>query len=182
MLMTWAVRPGDGKQLIRTPRCLIPRFDGAILSKEWNEALWHKFVTGAHAVRTAIQGSQVEVPLAIGSSAGLRARAAEQGIGHQPQDCGKVAEAGDGRGYDDRADGTALDGFDRSRGSGIVPFRRHTLLPLDDCLYALRSALHSFAAYNDMASRGCRMSRATSPSARSSGTTPSGSSTPTSLR
>jgi hypothetical protein len=29
-----------------------------------------------------------------------------------------VAEARDGRGYDDWADGTALDGFDRSRESG----------------------------------------------------------------
>src|SRR6056297_2336991 len=28
-------------------RCLIPWFDGAILSQEWTEALWDKFVTGA---------------------------------------------------------------------------------------------------------------------------------------
>lgn len=26
--------------------CLIPWFDGAILSQEWKEALWDKFVTG----------------------------------------------------------------------------------------------------------------------------------------
>ncbi|WP_271180303.1 hypothetical protein, partial [Paracoccus kondratievae] len=26
-------------------RCLIPRFDGAILSQEWKEALWARFVT-----------------------------------------------------------------------------------------------------------------------------------------
>ncbi|WP_222435325.1 hypothetical protein, partial [Puniceibacterium confluentis] len=25
-------------------RCLIPRFDGVILSQEWKEALWEKFV------------------------------------------------------------------------------------------------------------------------------------------
>ncbi len=31
-------------------RCLIPRFDGVILSQEWKEALWDKFVTGAQAV------------------------------------------------------------------------------------------------------------------------------------
>jgi hypothetical protein len=30
-----------------TRRCLIPWFDGAILSQEWKEALWDKFVTGA---------------------------------------------------------------------------------------------------------------------------------------
>ena len=28
-------------------RCLIPRFDGVILSQAWREALWDKFVTGA---------------------------------------------------------------------------------------------------------------------------------------
>lgn len=28
-------------------RCLIPRFDGAILLLEWKEALWGKYVTGA---------------------------------------------------------------------------------------------------------------------------------------
>jgi hypothetical protein len=32
--------------------CLIPRVDGAILSKEWKEALWDKFVTGAPRPRT----------------------------------------------------------------------------------------------------------------------------------
>jgi hypothetical protein len=34
------------------PRCLIPRFDGAILSLEWKEAVWNKFVTGAPRPRT----------------------------------------------------------------------------------------------------------------------------------
>ncbi|MBN7787514.1 hypothetical protein JYP51_21510, partial [Ponticoccus gilvus] len=34
------------------PRCLIPRFDGVILSKEWKEALWDKFVTAAPRPRT----------------------------------------------------------------------------------------------------------------------------------
>ena len=32
--------------------CLIPRFDGAILSKEWKEALLDKFVTAAPRPRT----------------------------------------------------------------------------------------------------------------------------------
>jgi hypothetical protein len=32
--------------------CLIPRFDGVILSQEWKEALWDKFVTGAPRPRT----------------------------------------------------------------------------------------------------------------------------------
>ncbi len=33
-------------------RCLIPWFDGAILSQEWKEALWDKFVTAAPRPRT----------------------------------------------------------------------------------------------------------------------------------
>ena len=33
-------------------RCLIPRFDGAILSQGWKEAVWDKFVTGAPRPRT----------------------------------------------------------------------------------------------------------------------------------
>ena len=33
-------------------RCLIPRFDGAILSQAWKEALSEKFVTGAARLRT----------------------------------------------------------------------------------------------------------------------------------
>ncbi|WP_297767464.1 hypothetical protein, partial [uncultured Roseovarius sp.] len=37
---------------IRHIRCLIPWFDGAILSQEWKEALWAKFVTGAPRPRT----------------------------------------------------------------------------------------------------------------------------------
>ena len=43
----------------------------------------------------------------------------------------------------------------------IVAFRRHTLLPLDDCLYALQAPIphltHSplIAAFNDMAFHGC---------------------------
>ena len=32
--------------------CLIPRFDGAILSLEWKEAVWDRFVMGAPRPRT----------------------------------------------------------------------------------------------------------------------------------
>jgi len=45
----------EGSDLIlanRHTRCLIPRFDGAILSQAWKEALWDKFVTGAPRPRT----------------------------------------------------------------------------------------------------------------------------------
>src|SRR5690606_8402178 len=52
------------------------------------------------------------------------ARAAEPGAGYQPQDRREVAQARDGRGYEDRTDGTALDGSVRDRGGddrGIPP-------------------------------------------------------------
>ena len=44
--------PAGGRVLVGSagrslPRCLIPRFDGAILSQEWKEALWARFVTEA---------------------------------------------------------------------------------------------------------------------------------------
>jgi hypothetical protein len=77
----------------------------------------HGSATTTHAVRASIQRSQVEGPPAIGPRAGLRARAAEPGTGHQSDDGREVAQARDGRGYEDRAVGTAFDGFDRSRGS-----------------------------------------------------------------
>jgi transposase len=36
----------------RNGLCLIPRFDGAILSLEWKEAVWDRYVTGAPRPRT----------------------------------------------------------------------------------------------------------------------------------
>ena len=78
--------------------------------------------TTTHAVRAAIQRSQVEGPPAIGSRAGLRARGAEQGVRDQPQDGREVAQAGDGRGPEDWAEGTALIRADRGRrgdGGGV---------------------------------------------------------------
>jgi hypothetical protein len=67
------------------------------------EALWDKFVTAAPRSRALSERNT-----AIASFA----HAAEQGTGHQPEDGGEVAEARDGRGYAERADGTTLDGFD----------------------------------------------------------------------
>ena len=120
--------------------CLIPRFDGAILSQEWKEALWDKFVTGAP--RSSQRGATGSSPLARArrqscntairwlASVCLQrlrsasfARAAKSGAGHQPQDGGKVAQAGDGRRYEDWAVGTAIYGVNRGRRSdgGRIP-------------------------------------------------------------
>jgi hypothetical protein len=80
---------------------LIPRFDGVILSQEWKEALWDKFVT--REPRSSQRGAIGLSPLAmarlqssntvIASIAG----AAKSGAWHQPQDGSEVAQAGDGR-------------------------------------------------------------------------------------
>jgi hypothetical protein len=43
---------GHGFVGFGTSRCLIPRFDGVILSMGWKEALWNKFVTEAPRPRT----------------------------------------------------------------------------------------------------------------------------------
>ena len=42
--------------------CLIPWFDGAILSREWKEALWDKFVMAAP--RSSQRGATGSSPLA----------------------------------------------------------------------------------------------------------------------
>jgi len=52
-----------------------------------------------------------------------------------------VAQARDGRGYEDRADGTVATVLTEADEAMIGAFRRHTLLPLDDCLYALQSSI-----------------------------------------
>ena len=36
------------------PKCLIPQFNGEILSYEWKESLWDKFVTGAPRSRSPL--------------------------------------------------------------------------------------------------------------------------------
>jgi len=79
------------------------------------------------------------------------ARAAEPGTGHQPQDGCEVAQACDGRGYENRADGAALNGADGSReGDGrCVPAPhaaaagRLPLCPVQPSIpHLTRSALH----------------------------------------
>lgn len=50
-----------GRIEIMFGRCLIPRFDGAILSLEWKEAVWGKYVTGAPgSVRNFVCGRAAE--------------------------------------------------------------------------------------------------------------------------
>ncbi len=123
---------GSGKSPSRT-RCLIPGFNGAIFSREWNGS-----ATTTEAVRRAIQNSQES----------LRALAKRYGINQKT-----VAK------WKKRTSATDLPTGPREPKSTVlsieeeaivVAFRRHTFLPLDDCHYALqptiphltRSSLH----------------------------------------
>ena len=66
------------------------------------------------------------------------ARDAEPGTGHQPQGGGEVAEASDGRGSEDRPKAPHSTTLTEAEEAMVIAFRGHTLLPLDDCLYALQ--------------------------------------------
>jgi len=77
-------------------------------------------------------------------------RGTEPGARHQSEDGREVAKAAVGRGSEDRPREPASTVLSEEDEAVIVAFRRHTLLPLDDCLYALqptiphltRSSLH----------------------------------------
>lgn len=97
----------------------------------------HDSTTTTEAVRRAIQNSQES----------LRALAKRYGINQKTVISGR---ADVGRRCTNGADKPILDGPQIEEEAVIVAFRRHTLLPLDDCLYALqptiptltRSSLH----------------------------------------
>src|ERR1700757_355984 len=134
--------PNERPNRTTSPRCLVPSFDGAFLSRDSKEALWDKFCTAAptttEAIRRAIQNSQES----------LRALAKRYGINQKTvakwKKRGSVVDLPTGP---TEARSTVLSVEDEAI---IVAFRRHTLLPLDDCLYALqptiphltRSSLH----------------------------------------
>ena len=134
---------------------MIPDFDGALLSPAWRDALWDRFCTAAPqrqrqsvrcpagdctaiAERGAIQHSQ----------ASLRALAKRYGINQKTvAKWKKRTTVTDLPMGPTEPNSTVLSVEDEAV---IVALRRHTLLPLDDCLYALqptiphlsRSSLH----------------------------------------
>ena len=89
-------------------RCLVPRFDGVIRSLEWKEAVWDRYVMAAPRPRRG--------PSNHTAIAGF-ARDVGSGVGAQLQDSGEVAEANDGRGYEDRAGGPSFNDSVGCRGS-----------------------------------------------------------------
>ncbi len=130
--------------------CLIPGFDGAIFSLEWKDAPWdmvlHGSATTTKAIRRAIQNSEES----------LRVLAKRHGINQKTVAKWKkrtsVADLPTGP-KDAKSTVLTLD-----EEAMIVAFRRNTLLPLDDCLYALqptiphltRSSLHRCLQRHDI--------------------------------
>ena len=136
----------------------------------------HGSATTTHAVRAAIQRSQ----------ASLAQLSRELGI--NPKTVAKWrkrATVEDMKTGPTEPRSTVLTEAEKA---AIVAFRRHMLLPLDDCLYALRPSIQHLnrsaldRCLQRTASPAFRMSKATSPSARSSSATPSDSSTSISPR
>lgn len=129
---------------------LIPVFDGAIFSDDWREALWDRFYTGApwslpsgltrgtEAVRRAIQNSQES----------LRTLSKRYGINQKTVAKWKKRTSQADLPTGPKEPHSTVLSIEEE--AVIVAFRKHTLLPLDDCLYALqltiphltRSSLH----------------------------------------
>lgn len=113
--------------------CLISRFDGVVLSSDWKEALLDKFVTGAPRPRTpsALQYSDRKHR--------AEALSKEHGINSTTvAKWRKRATVEDLKTGPKEPRSTVLNEAEEAM---VVAFRRHALLPLDDCLYALQASL-----------------------------------------
>src|SRR4051795_4524416 len=126
----------------RVPRCLVSHFDGAFLWHESKDALWARFFHGSatttEAIRRAIQHSKES----------LRALSRRYGINQKTVRKWKARSSVVDRRTGPKQPRSTVLSIEEE--AVIVGFRRHTLLPLDDCLYALqptiphltRSSLH----------------------------------------
>lgn len=115
-----------------TKKYLIPDFDGAVFSQSWRDALWARFTTEApRRQRRSVERQH--------SQESLRALAKRYGINQKTVAKWKkrtsVADVPTGP---KNPTSTVLSIEEEAV---IVAFRRHTLLPLDDCLYALQSTI-----------------------------------------
>ena len=128
---------------------MVPGFDGAVFSREWKDALWARFCTAAPPrQRQSVERQH--------SQESLRALASRYGVNQKT-----IAKWRQRSTVDDlptgpkQARSTVLSLEDEAI---VVAFRRHTLLPLDDCLYALqaiiphltRSSLHRCLQRHDI--------------------------------
>ncbi len=109
----------------------------------------HGSATTTYAVRAAIMRAGPPPVRGQARMIASFARAAEPRARHQPQDRREVAQARDGRGHEDRAEGTAVNGADRGGriGGGGVPSPYAVAAGrLSLCTAALNPALDAFSA------------------------------------
>ncbi len=151
---------------------LLPRFDGAILSQEWKQALWgqvcHGSATSTHAGRAAMM--RAGPPSVRGSARMIAsfARDVEQRAGDQPENGGEVAQAPDGRGPQDGAKGTTLDDPDRGGGGDRCRFAAANAAAagrLPPCAAAIHPAPDAFIAASVPAAPSHRGATGSSPMA-----------------
>src|SRR3954469_21140299 len=117
-------------------RYFVAGFDGALFSLEWKDALWAKFCMGAPA-----RGRQCVARSSIvkHSQASLRVLARRHGINPKTVAKWKKCTSAADRPTEPKAPRSTVLTLEEE--AVIVAFRRHTLLPLDDCLYALQPAI-----------------------------------------
>ena len=124
------------------PRRFVPHFDGAVFSSDSKDALWDRFDTGAPRRRRR------SVERYNRSQESLRALAKRYGVNAKTIAKWKSRTSVSDLPTGPKAPRSTVLSVEEE--AVVVAFRRHTLLPLDDCLYALqptiphltRSSLH----------------------------------------
>jgi hypothetical protein len=112
---------------------LIPGFDGASLSSVWRDAPWDRFFAGAPARR------RQSIERYNHSQASLNALARRYGINPKTvSKWKKRTSVADRRTGPKEPRSTVLSPEDEAV---VVAFREHTLLPLEDCFYALQPSV-----------------------------------------
>jgi hypothetical protein len=119
-------------RVFQLARCLAPAFDGALLSIEWREALWARFFPAAPQ-RQSDPSSNTEWS--------SEPESAFQALRRQSEDCRQVEEADLGGRLADGPKEPKSTVLSIEKEAIIVAFRKHTLLPLNDCLYSLQATI-----------------------------------------
>ena len=137
-----------------------------ILSQEWKDALWNKFVMAAPRPCTP-SGLRY-------SNRTLRSLSGAESLG-SPQGGRQVAQASTLKDQKTGPKEPRSTILSEDAEAMVVAVRRHSLLPLDDGIYALQASiphLHCIVDFNGTGYPACRMCKATNPGGRRSSDTP----------
>ena len=99
--------------------CLIPDFDGGLFWSEWKDGPWERFLHGGATTTEAIRGAMENSQESVSTF--------ERNRKVEASDFGRLAA---------RTEGASFNGLVGREQAIMVAFRRHTLPPLRDCLYA----------------------------------------------